>query len=195
VIKAKRLAGALSLALALLAISAPAASASQLTGPPLAVGHYTTIKVPGGNKVTPEGISDSGTIVGCDQRNAGERGFAEKSKKFTVLADPKAGQKGVTCALAINNHGAVVGNYGTRQFHGFIFSGTRFTTIDEPRAGHGIGQGTVAVGINDTGTIVGYYITPKNVQVGFVLRNAKFTSISFPGHRLIRQEGDRAAMR
>ncbi|HXS64899.1 MAG TPA: hypothetical protein VN767_18755 [Streptosporangiaceae bacterium] len=49
-------------------MSTPAAGASPLTGPPLAAGRYTTIKVPGGTNVSAEGVSDSGTIVGCDSR-------------------------------------------------------------------------------------------------------------------------------
>ena len=180
-IKITRLAGAGGLALTLLALASPSAGASPLTGPPLAVGRYTTIKVPGGTKVTAEGISDSGTIVGCDNRNGVGRGFVGKGKKFTVLADPKAGTKGATCPSAINNLGVIVGQYGSARFHGFVFDGTHYTTIDEPQAGHGIGEGTTAVNINDAGVIVGWYFTPKRAERGFVLRNGKFTSVSFPG--------------
>jgi hypothetical protein len=180
-LRATRLAGAASLTLSLFATSMPSAGASPLAGPPLAVGRYTTIKVPGGTNVSAEGVSDSGTIIGCDDRKGVGRGFVEKNKKFTVLADPKAGPKGSTCASAINNQGVIVGQYGSLRFHDFVLKGTHFTTIDEPRAGHRVGEGTFAVGINDSGAIVGRYFTPKRVERGFVLRNGKFTSISFPG--------------
>jgi hypothetical protein len=180
-ITAARLAAAAGLALTFLAISGPPAGAAARTRPPLAAGHYTTIKVPGGRDVTAEGISDSGTIVGCDQREAGIRGFVKKGKKFSVLTDPKAPAHGSTCPSAINSRGVIVGQYGSVRFHGFVFDGTHYATIDEPQAGHGIGQGTVAVDINDTGVIVGYYFTSKRAERGFVLRNGKFTSISFPG--------------
>jgi hypothetical protein len=176
-----RMTGAAALALTLLTISVPSASASVLSGPPPATGRYITIKVPGGTNVSAEGISDSGTTIGCDDRKGVGRGFVEKDKKFTVLADPKAGAKGSTCPSAINSRGVIVGLYGSLRSHGFVFDGTRYTTIDEPQAGHGIGEGTIAVGINDTGVIVGRYFTPKRVERGFVLRNGKFTSISFPG--------------
>ncbi|HET7017098.1 MAG TPA: hypothetical protein VFI65_24460 [Streptosporangiaceae bacterium] len=176
-----RLAGAASLVFTLLTLAAPPAGASPLAGPPLAAGHYSTIKVPGGTNVQAEGISDSGTIVGCDRRKAGGRGFVEKGKKFTILADPKAGTKGSTCASAINNGGVIVGQYESNRIHGFVLDGTRYTTIDEPQAGHGVTGGTVAVDLNDAGVIVGYYFTSKGVQRGFVLRNGRFTSVSFPG--------------
>ncbi|HET7017097.1 MAG TPA: hypothetical protein VFI65_24455 [Streptosporangiaceae bacterium] len=175
-----RFAGAASLTLTLLAVFASPADASLAAGPPLAVGHYTMIKVPGGTNVQAEGISDSGTIVGCDKRKAGGRGFVEKGKKFTVLADPKAGAKAPTCAFSINNRGVIVGQYGSSRFHGFVFDGTRYTAIDEPQAGRGPGQGTIAIDINDAGVIVGYYFTSNGSSRGFVLRNGKFTSISFP---------------
>jgi hypothetical protein len=162
-------------------MSTPAAGASPLTGPPLAAGRYTTIKVPGGTNVSAEGVSDSGTIVGCDSRKGVGRGFVEKGRKFTVLADPKAGAKGSTCASAINSQGVIVGWYGSGQLHGFVLDRSRYTTIDEPQAGHGIGEGTIAVGINDTGVIAGYYFTSKLAERGFMLRDGKFTSVSFPG--------------
>ena len=152
-----------------------------LTGPPLAAGHYTTIKVPGGTNVSAEGISDSGVIVGCDKRKAGGRGFVEKGKKFTVLADPKAGAKGSTCPSAINSRGVVVGEYDSgTDFHGFVLDGGHYTTLDEPHAGTGVGEGTVAVDVNDSGVIVGHYIDSHHAEFGFVLRNGKFTSFSIP---------------
>jgi hypothetical protein len=181
-IRVTKLTGAVGLVATLLASSAPWASASPQTGPPLAVGRYTAITVPGGKNVMAEGISDSGTIVGCDQQKAGGRGFVERNKKFTVLADPAAGKKGFTCAFSINSQGVIVGDYGSTKFHGFVLKGTRFTTIEEPQAGHETGDGTVAVDLNDSDTIVGFYFTSKNAERGFVLRNGKFTTINFPGH-------------
>jgi uncharacterized membrane protein len=187
VVKVTKLTGAVGLVAALLATSAPWANAAPETGPPLAAGRYAAIKVPGGMNAMAEGISDSGAIVGCDQRKVGSRGFVERNEKFTVLADPAAGAKGSTCAFSINSQGVIVGYYGSAEVHGFVLKGTRFTTLDEPQAGHKLGEGTLAVDLNDSGTIVGWYLTSKNVEHGFVLRHGKFTTINFPGHPRAKQ--------
>lgn len=71
-----------------------------------------------------------------------------------------------------------------------MLKGTRFTTIDEPRAGGKIGEGTMAVGLNDAGTVVGWYLASKNAERGFVLRNGKFTSINLDARPLL-TTGDR----
>ena len=51
-----------------------------------------------------------------------------------------------------------------------------FTTIDFPGAIH-----TLAIGSNDLGDIVGWYIDATGATHGFVLSREVFTTIDFPG--------------
>jgi len=73
---------------------------------------------------------------------------------YTTLDDPLviAGQ---TEAWGINDLGQIVGEYGdgTGKTHGFLDSGGRFTTIDDPFTT----TLTIAGGINHGGQVVGYY--------------------------------------
>ena len=154
---------------------------SSRVGPPPAKGHFTPIIVPGGRDVTPEGISDSGLIVGCDQRPAGMSAFTDLNGKFAVLRDPAAGPKGTTCAFSVNSADTIVGYYGQSTIHGFVYANQKFTTINAPGAGHGNGDGTYPVDINDSGVVVGRYTTADFVEHGFVLKNGKFTTITYPG--------------
>lgn len=73
---------------------------------------------------------------------------------------------GTTQAFGINNSGDVVGTYNgfDGHYHGYLYSGGTFTTIDMPI--HGI-DGTVAMGINDHDQIVGYY-SSGGIEHGFI---------------------------
>ena len=93
-------------------------------------------------------------------------------------------------ATGINDSGQIVGfmafgggaGFGTE---GFVDTGGNFTTFNVPGAygGYlGLGGGTVANGINNSGQVVGYYYnsTASNVQ-GFLDIGGIFTTISVPG--------------
>jgi len=89
----------------------------------------------------------------------------------------------VTCALAANNGGAIVGYYQNRSgvLHGFVHRKGAFATIHVPGAGQLASQGTVAVSINKSGVIVGWYVTGDNTEHGFELSHGTFTTVDAPG--------------
>jgi probable HAF family extracellular repeat protein len=89
----------------------------------------------------------------------------------------------VTFPSSINNPGTTVGafidNHGVP--HGWVRSADGdFTRLDDPAA---LGAGTVALGINDPGVIVGLYVDPLNPGVthGFVYDRGTFTTLDYPG--------------
>jgi len=88
-----------------------------------------------------------------------------------------------TLAADINKTGQIVGRYSgiSGLVHGFLLSGTTFTSITVPPGA----LWTRAIAINDGGDIVGdYSLTDargdKNVH-GFLLRGGTFLSFDFPG--------------
>jgi probable HAF family extracellular repeat protein len=52
--------------------------------------------------------------------------------------------------------------------HGFLLSHGQYTTLDDPSAGTGAFQGTLAFGINASGKIVGNYTDANGVIHGFL---------------------------
>jgi len=88
-----------------------------------------------------------------------------------------------TVAWGINANGAVVGSYvdSSKQQHGFLLSGGKFTSIDFPRA-----ISTDARGINSRGDIVGTHVDatgmPGGGVHGYVLQQGSFTALDYPGH-------------
>ncbi len=102
------------------------------------------------------GINDAGVVVGTGHDAGGLRGVIWNGAQMTVLADLPGGNN-ASGALAINNHGVVVGYSYSSQ------SGTNPTAV---RWHNGVALeigdlpggsfGSVAQAINDAGTIVGY---------------------------------------
>jgi probable HAF family extracellular repeat protein len=93
---------------------------------------------------------------------------------FVTLDDPL----GLTQPNGINATGQVVGFYaGKGGDHGFIYSDGIFTTLDDPAAKSGT---TFALGINNSGEVVGNYLDSNNVQHGFLYVNGVFTPIDDP---------------
>jgi hypothetical protein len=86
-------------------------------------------------------------------------------------------------AFGINDIGEVVGNYVNKNDHhqhGFLRSSKGdFTTFDLPNSAFTMGEG-----INNAGTIVGYYadqVTPfVEHDQGFVLEKGVFTTVDVP---------------
>ena len=84
----------------------------------------------------------------------------------------------LTIPEAVNDHGAVVGYYLDTQYgsyHGFLYSGGTYTTIDDP-AGT-----TYPEGINNAGVITGVYEEGQTESHGFTYANGVFTSFDYPG--------------
>ena len=57
-----------------------------------------------------------------------------------------------------------------------------FTTLDDPKAGGKPGhrQGTLAVSINRSGQVVGYYLDASNIYHGFLYSGGHFTTLDDP---------------
>jgi len=72
--------------------------------------------------------------------------------------------------LGINDQGQIVGYYtdASGAAHGFLYSNGQFTTLDDPNAGTGNFQGTLASRINNAGQIIGEFVDGNNVQHGFL---------------------------
>lgn len=78
----------------------------------------------------------------------------------------------------VNNAGVTVGQYedSSMVFHGYILSGKKLTTLDDPK-----GTNTYATNIQYNGTnVVGFYISSSGYQVGFLYDGKTFTDITGP---------------
>src|SRR5262249_4132643 len=71
--------------------------------------------------------------------------------------------------------------------HGFLWSMGSFTTFNVPND-HPV-FGTVALGINDQGQIVGDYVDTDNNRHGFLLSHGAYTQLDVPGASLTVAQG------
>jgi len=129
-------------------------------------------------------INASGAIAGTYlDRNGASHGFVRAGDgtitEFDAIGAGTAAHRG-TVAVRINDAGAIAGFYTTgnylapSMYHGFLraANGT-ITAVDDPNAGTAGGpsnqkQGTMGIGINANGEIVGTYKDTNTVQHGFV---------------------------
>jgi probable HAF family extracellular repeat protein len=92
----------------------------------------------------------------------------------------------------VNDSGEVVGAYQptARQIDGFLFNGGIYTALNDPSAtvsnSDQVQDGTIATGINDAGTVVGYYTAgvgfgPGQSVKGFVYNGSTYTTIQVGG--------------
>jgi probable HAF family extracellular repeat protein len=114
---------------------------------------YTIPGAVGGAQAT--GINNAGSVCGFYIDGAAvSHGWLQVQGHFTVLNYP--GSTG-TSASGLNNKGSVVGFWTDNSggTHGFVYNVTAatFTNVDDP---NGVGN-TLVNGINDDGTLVGFY--------------------------------------
>src|SRR5262249_51252456 len=109
------------------------------------------------NNVTlAHGINSSGEVVGEYTDVAGTHGFVYLANLnvFAPFYDP-----GFPTVIlnGINENGTlIVGQHrGAGTPAGFIWNGLFLTPLQDPLAGNG---GTTALGVNDSGQVVGYYL-------------------------------------
>src|SRR4029077_3389720 len=151
-------------------------------------GTYTTLDDPLGTGGTfAQGINDQGQIVGyyIDSSNT-LHGFLYSGGTYVTLDDPSAGTGSPsgalgTFAFGINDSSEIVGTYvngssTNAAYHGFVYSGGTYTTVDDPLAA----DYTDARGINASGQIVGTYIGNNHIQRSFLYSNGIFTTVSNP---------------
>jgi len=145
--------------------------------------------------VIPQGINNAGAIVGLylDKKV----GFVLQHGTFTVvkvpacnLSDPapcdsrRRGPILVTDVWDSNEAGVVVGSYrdGTGVIRSFTYDprqaeAQRYQVFDPPwpQSAH------VAMGINNWGTIVGFFLDPGGLSHGYIKHGAQFTPFDVPG--------------
>ena len=136
-----------------------------------------------GNTFTPVAASNSATLDQDATEQAVDDPFASTVSTPEGLPDFQGSISG-TIPVALNNAGQISGTYvdASGITHGFLYSGSTYTTIDDPLAGT---FGTAVRAINDTGQIVGYYITNGTITDGhsFLYRGSTYTALDIPGAR------------
>jgi hypothetical protein len=151
---------------------------------------FTTIDGPGANGTVANGINDNGEVVGTEyfapansQGREASSAFTLASGSFSTYSYPGAYD---TLGFGLNNSGQTVGicnqafypSSGTCQLflgvgQGWIKSGTSVTSPAFPGA---LPNATNAVGINDSGQVVGSYELPGGALGGYLLSNGTYTS-------------------
>lgn len=159
-------------------------------------GVYTTLNIPadGGTTRNLLGINDSGVVSGyrfitnnpATPTDAGYQGFISSGGNSTSLVNPNA-QTGATFAFGLNNKGAAAGYFikdNQTGNLGFVYNPVGgYTTLTEPNAMPGpnpTSQGTFAWGINDAGTVAGYYYDPNASAHGFVYGGGAYATLDVP---------------
>jgi hypothetical protein len=133
-------------------------------------GVFEAFAIPGSGSAQATGINNSSNVCGFFvDANLVNHGWIQVLGHFTVLDYPGST---FTQALGLNNKGLVVGVYTdtSGNNHGFVYTiaSKTFVSIDDP---NGIGA-TVVNGINDKGTLVGFYGTSP-INSGFVASPAE----------------------
>ncbi len=171
----------------------PVAAALLACCPAMRADPYTYVPIdePGSYFTRAYGINGSDQIVGSVNFSRGSlptlptHGFIYANGAFTNFdfPDTTLPEPQLTEPFAINSVGQIVGSYS--GVHGFLYAGATFTTIDDPNT---IGRSgfTVATGINDSGTIVGYYWALNSNGIGgtfsgFIYSSGTFQTINVSG--------------
>lgn len=118
-------------------------------------GVFETFEIPGSVSAQATGINNSDNVCGFYVDAGGtSHGWVQIQGHFTVLNYPESTN---TSASGLNNKGQVVGFWtdSSGNTHGFVYDTTAatFTSVDDPS---GVGE-TIVNGINDDGTLVGFY--------------------------------------
>ena len=122
-------------------------------------------------------FNNAGEIVGYYKDSSSAlHGFLQAAGTFSTIDFPGAAK---TQCFGINSSGQIVGAHVDSFEHGFVYSGGSFTSIDYPNQPTNY---TSALGINNSGEIVGIWEGPPAVPValGFVDAGGTFTSIIYP---------------
>lgn len=149
-------------------------------------GAFTTIDVPTAVQTAVYGINAGSQICGSFCGPDGiHHGFLRGASGLFTIIDPRGSID--TYANGVDLHGNVVGTFQdtARTRHGFLWSKGQFTVIDDPSAsGLLIGGGTVALGMNDSGKVVGNFTTFQSAWTldrhGFIKDRLIYTKIDVP---------------
>jgi hypothetical protein len=103
---------------------------------------------------------------------AGLAAFVMPASADYIILDLSSLSADNATATAINDNGAIVGNYQSgSNYYGFLLNGSSLSQIAYPGATQ-----TYANGINDAGVIVGDYINGTGSH-GFIYYNGTFTTV------------------
>lgn len=150
-------------------------------------GKYTILNpvapVNGTLVVNAQGINNNGLVTGfystattpVIDNNTPQHGFFfdTTTSKFTLAPDPNVPNFFTVQFLGLNDNGTAVGYYQDTagNQHGFLYdvATKAYTFLDPTSLGIGSNPFIVQItGINDAGTIAGFYIDANGVQHGFV---------------------------
>jgi len=151
---------------------------------------FTTIDVPGAASSSVNGINAIGQLDGTYQDTVRFHAFfSGNGSSFTTLDPP-----GSIRSLGgfINAQGQAVGTYRSseQKRHGFIWRNGVFTALLINVPGDHAVLGTVAIGINDPGQVVGDYVdAAQGNRHGFLLSRGIYTTLDVPGALLTVAEG------
>ena len=130
-------------------------------------------------------VNNAGAIAGdfVDAKGI-QHAMILAGKKLTSVNHPNCTNTGGFSAGAIafygiNSAGAAAGwctSTKTGQYTAFVYSAGKFTAINFPKS-----LGTQAMGINDKGDVVGFYLDSSGVQHAYVKKGAKYTSFDISG--------------
>jgi probable HAF family extracellular repeat protein len=144
-------------------------------------GEYTLFDVPGGAISTwASGINDRGDIIGYyNDASGNQHGFllqggiggASQQLDYPYSALPHDLSTLTvlwTAATGLNDHGQIVGTYGTSDGnnHGFLLSKGVYTTYDFLDSQGNRTPGNEVSGINDNGEVSGVYNYGFNAYIG-----------------------------
>jgi len=154
-------------------------------------GTYVTLDDPSAGtfgQTFAEGINSRGQVVGWFNDRTSDHAFLYSAGTYTTLQDLGTVN---TIAKDINASGQIVGYFqdGTTKGglvnHGFLYSDGSYTILDHPLAytppdGTPSAYGTVALGINGRGEIVGYYYDSSALAHGFLYSDNTYVTLDDP---------------
>lgn len=123
------------------------------------------------------GINNSGQIVGSYSLAVWGNGFAWTGAQYVDIGYP--GATAGTIAYGLNNVGQIVGSYADNGGqHGFLYyvPSATWGSFDLPGA-----TATLAIGINDFGTITFEWVNASFVYSGAILKGGNYTILNVPG--------------
>lgn len=140
------------------------------------------------------GLNNIGTTVGFwSNSNLGvgmdsNFGFTDVGGTFTNVNNPNTATTAPVFnqLLGVNNSNIAVGFYvdAAGITHGYTYTIATMgfsPNINDPNAGTGMGQGTTAAAINNTGEIAGFYVDAGGATHGFLDNAGMFTTLDVPG--------------
>ncbi len=136
---------------------------------------FTALDYPGASETRAYGINDWGMVVGS-YLGTGDlygHGFVLRGDTWTSFDHPDAAFG--TYPRGISDYGKIVGSFGNSigDISGFTLAFGVYRRLDHPTAIH-----TFLEGINDFGTVVGYYMLPSTRS--FLLNGTTYTLLPYP---------------